>query len=57
MGANILDDYRISGIVKNYMLRLFAGEQGKLPDYQKAMLLRSGVPEKFIDKLEGKLHG
>ncbi len=57
VGANILDDYRISGIVKNYMLRLFAGEQGKLPDYQKAMLLRSGVPEKFIDKLEGKLHG
>lgn len=26
VGANILDNYRVSGIVKNYMLRLFAGE-------------------------------
>ena len=31
VGANILDNYRISGIVKNYMLRLFAGEESQCP--------------------------
>ena len=31
-GANILDSCRISGILKNYMLRLFTGEGGGVPD-------------------------
>ncbi len=57
VGANILDNYRISGIIKNYMLRLFAGEQFILPDYQRAMLVKAGLSEIFIDELEEKMHG
>lgn len=56
-GANILDSYRISGIVKNYMLRLFAGDREKLPNYQLAKLKLAGVSEEFIGRLEGALNG
>lgn len=56
-GANILDSCRISGILKNWMLRLFAGDTAPLPDYQRAMLLRAGVPEEFIDRIEVTVHG
>jgi len=55
-GANILDNYRISGIIKNYMLRLFAGEREPIPDHQRAMLLRAGLEEKFLNGIEVKLH-
>ncbi len=57
VGANILDNYRISGIIKNYMLRLFAGEQFTLPDYQRAMLVKAGLSETLIDEIEEKMHG
>ena len=57
VGANILDNYRISGIIKNYMLRLFAGEEFTLPDYQRAMLEKAGLSETFIDEIEEKMHG
>lgn len=57
VGANILDNYRISGIIKNYMLRLFAGEEFTLPDYQRAMLVKAGLSETFIDEIEERLHG
>lgn len=56
-GANILDSYRISGIIKNYMLRLFAGEGGAMPDYQRAMLLQAGLKAGFIDRMEAMTHG
>ncbi len=56
-GANILDSCRISGIVKNYMLGLFTGESAPIPDYQRAMLLRAGVPAEFIDRIEVTVHG
>lgn len=56
-GANILDSYRISGILKNYMLRLFAGEGGSLPDYQRAMLLQAGLRAEFIDRMEVMTRG
>ena len=56
-GANILDSYRISGIVKNYMLRLFAGDREKLPNYQLAKLKLAGVTKEFIEELEGALNG
>ncbi len=56
-GANILDSCRISGILKNYMLRLFAGDTSPLPDYQRAMLLRAGVPAEFIARIEVSIHG
>ena len=57
VGANILDNYRVSGIIKNYMLRLFAGEQFVLPDYQRAMLVKAGLSVPFIDEVEEKIHG
>ena len=47
----------ISGIIKNYMLRLFAGEQFVLPDYQRAMLVKAGLSVPFIDEVEEKIHG
>ena len=53
----VLDGKRIVGIVKNYMLRLFAGEEFVLPDYQRAMLQKAGLSEAFIDEIEEKLHG
>ena len=56
-GANILDSYRISGIVKNYRLRLFAGDREKLPNYQLAKLKMAGVSQEFIRELEGALNG
>lgn len=56
-GANILDSYRISGILKNYMLRLFTGEGGGVPDYQRAMLLQAGLRPEFIDRMEAMTRG
>jgi NAD(P)H-nitrite reductase large subunit len=56
-GANILDNYRISGIVKNYMLRLFEEGEQKLPDYQRGMLIKAGISEEFIDKIERVING
>lgn len=56
-GANILDSCRISGIVKNYMLRLFRGERPPIPDYQRAMLIQAGVPAEFIQEIEENTHG
>ncbi len=56
-GANILDSYRISGILKNYMLRLFTGEGGGVPDYQRAMLLQAGLTAGFIDRMEAMTRG
>ncbi|MCI8698925.1 MAG: FAD-dependent oxidoreductase [Oscillospiraceae bacterium] len=56
-GANILDSYRISGILKNYMLRLFTGEGGGVPDYQRAMLLQAGLRPEFIDRMEAMTCG
>lgn len=57
VGANILDNYRISGIVKNEMLRLFRGERGTIPEYQRVILVQAGVPAEWIDRMEEKVHG
>lgn len=57
VGANILDNYRISGILKNHMLRLFEGDCTPLPDYQQAMLIQEGVPTDFIKRIEEKING
>lgn len=57
VGANILDNYRISGIVKNYMLRLFSEEKQEIPDYQRGMLVKAGITEEFIDEIERKING
>lgn len=39
------------------MLRLFAGEQFVLPDYQRAMLVKAGLSVPFIEEVEEKIHG
>lgn len=57
VGANILDNCRISGILKNHMLRLFEGDHTLLPDYQLAVLQRAGVPADFIKQIEEKING
>lgn len=57
VGANILDHYRISGIIKNYMLRLFAGDRQEVPDYQRGMLVKAGIPETFMDKIAREING
>lgn len=56
-GANILDNYRISGIIKNYILRLFSEKEQEIPDYQRGMLVKAGIPETFIDEVERKIYG
>lgn len=56
-GANILDNYRISGVIKNYMLRLFSAPGQTIPDYQRGMLVKAGLPEAFIDEVEKKVYG
>lgn len=56
-GANILDNCRISGIVKNYMLRLFEGIREPIPDCQRAVLMQTGLPAEWIEQMEVRIHG
>ncbi len=57
VGVNILDHYRVSGIVKNYMLRLLQGGGNELTSFQKKMLLHAGMDRKFIEELEETVSG
>ena len=57
VGVNILDDYRISGIIKNYVLRLLKGGGNELTIFQKGMLIQAGMEEEFIDRLEETVSG
>lgn len=51
--VNILDNYKISGVLKSYLLKRLAGEDGPLGDIGRGRLLAEGVPAPFIDYLEG----
>lgn len=51
-GVNILDNYRISGIVKNFFLKRLRREKEKINALQRAILLKEGLSENFIDRLE-----
>ena len=57
VGVNILDSYRISGIIKNYMLRLLRGGGNELTVFQKGMLVQAGMDGRFIDRLEEAVSG
>jgi len=57
VGANILDNFKISGIIKNYMLRLFRTPGETIPDFQKGMLVKAGLPEWFVKEVEERMHG
>ncbi|MBR4035135.1 MAG: FAD-dependent oxidoreductase [Oscillospiraceae bacterium] len=53
-GVNILDNYRISGTVKNYLYRIIEGKNVKLSPIQKGILIKEGLRPSFIEKMEGK---
>ncbi len=56
-GVNILDSYPVSGMIKNYMLRLFQEPESRLPPFQIGMLVKAGLTEEFIERLEAAVHG
>ncbi len=51
-GCNILDNYRISGLIRNYIFKRCRGGAPGLPDYQRQLLLQEGLTDAFIDALE-----
>ena len=52
-GVNILDNYRISGAIKNYLYRIMEGNAAELSPVQKGILIKEGLRPSFIEKLEG----
>jgi len=56
-GVNILDNYRISGTVKNYLYRIIEGKMTTLSPIQKGILIKEGLRPSFIEKMEGKFNG
>lgn len=52
-GCNILDHYRISGLIRNYIFKRCRGGTPCLADYQRQLLLQEGLTDAFIDALEG----
>lgn len=57
MGVNILDNYRISGAVKNYLYRIMETGNTKISPIQKGILIKEGLKPSFIEKLEGRYNG
>ena len=55
-GVNILDNYRISGAIKNYLYRMMEGESEEISPIQKGILIKEGLRPSFIEKLEGTYH-
>ncbi len=51
-GVNILDDYRVSGAIKNYFYRLLTQGHVSLAPVQRGILLREGLRPGFIKRLE-----
>ena len=56
VGVNILDNYRISGTVKNYLYRIIEGKNPVLSPIQKGILIKEGLRPSFIEKMEGKVN-
>lgn len=57
-GVNILDNYRISGAVKNYFYRQLASSPSERPvisRIQRGILVREGLRPSFLRQLEGEL--
>ncbi|MBQ8604189.1 MAG: FAD-dependent oxidoreductase [Oscillospiraceae bacterium] len=57
VGVNILDNYRISGTVKNYLYRIMENKTARLSPIQKGILIKEGLRPSFIEKMEGKFNG
>lgn len=56
VGVNILDNYRVSGTVKNYLYRIIEGKGAALSPIQKGILIKEGLRPSFIEKMEGKFN-
>ena len=56
-GVNILDNYRISGAVKNYLYRIMTEGAADIPPMQRGILIKEGLRPSFIEKLEGHYRG
>lgn len=54
-GVNILDNYRISGMLKNYFVRLLEGRTSEIVSLQRGILQKEGLTQRFINELEGRL--
>ncbi len=54
-GVNILNNYRISGILKNYFIRLLEGRTQFISSLQQGILQKEGLTQRFILELEGEL--
>lgn len=50
---NMLDSYRISGVVKNYMLNRLSGNRSPLPPFLRGLLAQEGFTDEFLDLFEG----
>jgi 3-phenylpropionate/trans-cinnamate dioxygenase ferredoxin reductase subunit len=51
--VNILDNHVISGAVKSFMTKRFLGDNAPVAPIQRAVLIRSGLPNAIIHELEG----
>ena len=56
-GINILGSYRISGILKNHILSVIQDGGHHISPIQRGVLLKEGLSEEFLRKLEGENHG
>ncbi len=52
-GVNILDNYRISGAIKNYLYRIMENNTADISPMQRGILIKEGLRPSFIEKLEG----
>ena len=57
VGVNILDNYRISGAVKNYLYRIMEKGDAQISPIQRGVLIKEGLRPSFIEKLEGRYNG
>ena len=51
---NIFGNYKISGILKNYLTKRLLDEQSSLTIAQRGILIKEGISGPFLDILEGK---
>ena len=54
VGFNILDNYGVSGILKAHLMKLLRGQPSSFTPEQRGQLLRYGLEEGFIEKLEAR---
>ena len=51
--VNILGNYRISGILKNHLMKELAGEDTTLGPVQKGLLVKNGLDRDFVELIGG----